>query len=204
MHFASRAQIDAGRLRTVVIPLVTKIGSKQRLQHHYQRPFEEVQAFTATCRKSLATRETIRPAPDRPYKFFCSTPADPFFRPDRRFLAPSCRAAVKDGASSAPPKACPDGREHDGMLPRLGLGWKSSIADLQRTHARRIHRVPSSASRHPYSVRERELGIPPGSVPSPAHACPSIALHTSPSNCVIRLTVRLLAGRFRDLWPAAR
>jgi len=30
-----------------------------------------------------------------------------FFRPDRTFASPSRAAAVKDGASSAPPKACP-------------------------------------------------------------------------------------------------
>ena len=29
--------------------------------------------------------------------FFCLTPAEPFFRPDRSSNAPSCRVAVKDG-----------------------------------------------------------------------------------------------------------
>ena len=29
--------------------------------------------------------------------FFCLTPAEPFFRPDRSTTAPSCRVAVKDG-----------------------------------------------------------------------------------------------------------
>jgi len=37
----------------------------------------------------------VRPAPQA------------FFRPDRTFASPSRAAAVKDGASSAPPKACP-------------------------------------------------------------------------------------------------
>src|SRR6516165_12436803 len=32
-----------------------------------------------------------------PYPFFCLTPAEPFFRPDRSSTAPSCRVAVKDG-----------------------------------------------------------------------------------------------------------
>jgi hypothetical protein len=32
---------------------------------------------------------------------------EPFFRPDRIFPSLSRAAAVKDGASSAPPKACP-------------------------------------------------------------------------------------------------
>src|SRR5205814_6850438 len=31
------------------------------------------------------------------YPFFCLTPAEPFFRPDRSSTAPSCRVAVKDG-----------------------------------------------------------------------------------------------------------
>ena len=43
-----------------------------------------------------------------------------------------------------------------------------------------------SASRHPYSMRERELGsLMDRSYP--LHACPSNALKTSPSNCVIAL-----------------
>jgi hypothetical protein len=51
--------------------------------------------------------------------FFCSSRAastfhsfvraalQAFFRPDRMFPSPSRAVAVKDGASSAPPKACP-------------------------------------------------------------------------------------------------
>src|SRR3974390_1561721 len=31
------------------------------------------------------------------HPFFCLTPAEPFFRPDRSSTAPSCRGAVKDG-----------------------------------------------------------------------------------------------------------
>ena len=31
------------------------------------------------------------------HPFFCLTPAEPFFRPDRSTTAPSCRVAVKDG-----------------------------------------------------------------------------------------------------------
>ena len=31
------------------------------------------------------------------HPFFCLTPAEPFFRPDRSSTAPSCRVAVKDG-----------------------------------------------------------------------------------------------------------
>jgi hypothetical protein len=50
--------------------------------------------------------------------FFCLTPAEPFFRPDRSSTAPSCRVAVKDGrAFSRPPEGLVlDGREHDGTL----------------------------------------------------------------------------------------
>jgi hypothetical protein len=40
--------------------------------------------------KILARNLLLRP-------FFCLTPAEPFFRPDRSTTAPSCRVAVKDG-----------------------------------------------------------------------------------------------------------
>ena len=40
--------------------------------------------------KILARNLLLRP-------FFCLTPAEPFFRPDRSSTAPSCRVAVKDG-----------------------------------------------------------------------------------------------------------
>ena len=46
------------------------------------------------CRP-LSFHSFVRPAPQV------------FFRPDRRFASPSRAAAVKDGASLAPPKACP-------------------------------------------------------------------------------------------------
>jgi len=46
------------------------------------------------CRP-LSFHSFVRPAPRA------------FFRPDRIFASPSRAAAVKDGASSAPPKACP-------------------------------------------------------------------------------------------------
>jgi hypothetical protein len=45
--------------------------------------------------RALLLHSFVRPAPRA------------FFRPDRRFPPPSRAAAVKDGASSAPPKACP-------------------------------------------------------------------------------------------------
>src|SRR6202165_2077037 len=45
------------------------------------------------CR-ALSFHSFVRPAPRA------------FFRPDRIFPSPSCAAAVKDGASSAPPTAC--------------------------------------------------------------------------------------------------
>src|SRR6476620_396523 len=46
------------------------------------------------CRP-LSFHSFVRPAPQA------------FFRPDRIFASPSRAAAVKDGASLAPPKACP-------------------------------------------------------------------------------------------------
>jgi hypothetical protein len=47
------------------------------------------------------------------HPFFCLTPAEPFFRPDRSSTAPSCRVAVKDGPRfSRPPEGLVlDGRE---------------------------------------------------------------------------------------------
>ena len=50
--------------------------------------------------------------------FFCSTPAELFFRPDRSSAAPTCREAVKDGCHfRQPPEGLVlDGREHDGTL----------------------------------------------------------------------------------------
>jgi hypothetical protein len=45
--------------------------------------------------RPLSFHSFVRPAPRA------------FFRPDRIFPSPSRAAAVKDGASSAPPKACP-------------------------------------------------------------------------------------------------
>src|SRR6202790_2069234 len=51
---------------------------------------------------SFAFHSFVRPAPRA------------FFRPDRIFPSPSRAAAVKDGASSAPPKVVLDGREHGG------------------------------------------------------------------------------------------
>src|SRR5260370_1600187 len=39
------------------------------------------------------------------HPFFCLTPAEPFFRPDRSSTAPSCRVAVKEGpAFCGPPQ----------------------------------------------------------------------------------------------------
>jgi hypothetical protein len=55
--------------------------SLSRVSRHFCRP--------------LSFHSFVRPAPRA------------FFRPDRIFPSPSRAAAVKDGASSAPPKACP-------------------------------------------------------------------------------------------------
>src|SRR5258708_2567629 len=52
------------------------------------------EASTHFCRP-LSFHSFVRPAPQA------------FSRPDRIFASPSRTAAVKDGASSAPPKACP-------------------------------------------------------------------------------------------------
>src|SRR3979490_3304062 len=54
-----------------------------------------VKRFHAIFCRPLSFHSFVRPAPRA------------FFRPDRIFPSPSRAAAVKDGASSAPPKACP-------------------------------------------------------------------------------------------------
>ena len=61
--------------------------------------------------KILARNLLLRP-------FFCLTPAEPFFRPDRSTTAPLCRVAVKDGRAfrGHPTGFVLAGREHDGTL----------------------------------------------------------------------------------------
>src|SRR5258705_510445 len=54
-----------------------------------------VKRFHAIFCRPLSFHSFVRPAPRA------------FFRPNRIFPSPSRAAAVKDGASSAPPKACP-------------------------------------------------------------------------------------------------
>jgi hypothetical protein len=83
--------------------------------------------------------------PGRP--FFCSTPAEPFFRPDRSSTAPSCRVAVKDGrAFRGHPKGLVlDGREHDGTLWGFGAEDDQSIDYLDFVNIN----LPAPAHREP-------------------------------------------------------
>src|SRR6266404_4835875 len=54
-----------------------------------------IRAYATHFCRPLSFHSFVRPAPQA------------FSRPDRIFASPSRTAAVKDGASSAPPKACP-------------------------------------------------------------------------------------------------
>src|ERR1700730_4756063 len=83
------------------------------------------------------------------HPFFCLTPTEPFFRPDRSSTAPSCRVAVKDGrAFRGHPK---------------GLSWTaaSTMARWRGVGAEDDHAWHRSTCRH-YSDRR---GFP---VPVPA------------------------------------
>jgi hypothetical protein len=66
--------------------------------------------------KILARNLLLRP-------FFCLTPAEPFFRPDRSTTAPLCRVAVKDGRAF---RGHPKGLSLVCQAWALDWRWKSS------------------------------------------------------------------------------
>ena len=130
-------------------------------------------ALTYRDDKILARNVFLRP-------FFCLTPAEPFFRPDRSSTAPSCRVAVKDGrAFRGHPKGLSltaastmaHWRYRSGRGSRVG-----SRARLVTNGKRRSSRLPASRSRRLY----RSPGTPIGKsldyldfatikLPAPAH-----------------------------------
>ena len=76
--------------------------SRQALEHHHGVRWGNPRLFLffvpGKLMAALAYRDDkilARNLLSRP--FFCLTPAEPFFRPDRSSTAPSCRVAVKDG-----------------------------------------------------------------------------------------------------------
>ena len=52
--------------------------------------------------------------------FFCSAPAEPFFRPGHACLASARAGAVKDAHFARPQGLVLDGPEHDGRIGRAG------------------------------------------------------------------------------------
>src|SRR6516162_6717210 len=111
-----------------------------------------------------------------PYPFFCLTPAEPFFRPDRSSTAPSCRVAVKDGRA-----------------------FRGHPKGLSLTAARTMARWRSRGGRHAWQrSRPRHHGDRRGfPVPVPAvstevrellSGSPSIISISRPSNCLLLLT----------------
>ena len=109
--------------------------------------------------------------------FFCLTPAEPFFRPDRSSTAPSCRVAVKDGrAFRGHPKGLSLTAASTMARWRYRSGRRPCVAAEHASSPRRSSRLPGSRSRSLY----RSPGIPIGKsidyldfatikLPAPAH-----------------------------------
>ena len=94
-----------------------------------------------------------------PHPFFCLTPAEPFFRPDRSSTAPSCRVAVKDGrAFRGHPKGLSLTAASTMARWRYRSGRRPCVADEHVSSSRRSSRLPGSRSRSPY----RSPGTPIG------------------------------------------
>ncbi len=93
--------------------------------------------------------------------FFCLTPAELFFRPDRSSTAPSCRVAVKDGRTF---------RGHPKGLSLMAAstmarwpcrsGRRPRVTARQVSSPRRSPRLPSSRSRGPYRIPGTPFGKP--------------------------------------------
>ena len=111
------------------------------------------------------------------HPFFCLTPAEPFFRPDRSSTAPSCRVAVKDGrAFRGHPKGLSLTAASTMARWRYRSGRRPCVADEHVSSSRRSSRLPGSRSRSLY----RSPGTPIGKsidyldlatikLPAPAH-----------------------------------
>jgi len=94
-----------------------------------------------------------------PHPFFCLTPAEPFFRPDRSSTAPSCRVAVKDGRTfRGHPKGLSLTAASTMARWRYRSGRRPCVADEHVSSSRRSSRLPGSRSRSPY----RSPGTPIG------------------------------------------
>ena len=116
------------------------------------------------------------------HPFFCLTPAEPFFRPDRSSTAPSCRVAVKDGRTfRGHPKGLSLTAASTMARWRYRSGRRPCVADEHVSSSRRSSRLPGSRSRSPY----RSPGTPIGKsidyldfatieLPGPAYLSPPV------------------------------
>ena len=110
------------------------------------------------------------------HPFFCLTPAEPFFRPDRSSIAPSCRVAVKDG------------RAFRGHPKGLSLTAASTMARwLYRS--RNDHAWQRNTPRHHGDRRGFPVPVPAVSteVRELRSGSPSIISISRPSNCLLLL-----------------
>ena len=93
--------------------------------------------------------------------FFCLTPAEPFFRPDRSPTAPSCRVAVKDGrAFRGHPKGLSLTAASTMARWRSRSGRRPCVAAEHVSSPRRSSRLPASRSRSLYRSPGTPIGKP--------------------------------------------
>src|ERR1700674_1106522 len=93
--------------------------------------------------------------------FFCLTPAEPFFRPDRTPTAPSCRVAVKDGrAFRGHPKGLSLTAASTMARWRYPSGRRPCVAAEHVSSPRRSSRLPASRSRSLYRSPGTPIGKP--------------------------------------------
>ena len=123
------------------------------------------------------------------HPFFCLTPAEPFFRPDRSSTAPSCRVAVKDGrAFRGHPKGLSLTAASTMARWRYRSGRRPCVAAEHVSSPRRSSRLPGSRSRSLY----RSAGTPIGKsidyldfatikLPAPAYMTARITISLSSS-----------------------
>ena len=113
-----------------------------------------------------------------PYPFFCLSPAEPFFRPDRSSTAPSCRVAVKDGRTF---RGHPKGLSLTAASTMARWRYRSGRTSMRGSGARLVITdgpFPVPVPAVTTEVRELQSGSP------------SITSISRPSNWVLLLTVR--------------
>ena len=91
------------------------------------------------------------------HPFFCLTPAEPFFRPDRSSTAPSCRVAVKDGRAF---RGHPKGLSLTAA--RTMARWRSRVEHMRGSEAYLVTPAIVAASRFPFPRLYRSPGTPIG------------------------------------------